>query len=159
MGVIKRFERYGLLEFLTAAAALALSLIAGVYLAVMTYGQGEACYGMVSGKLLCKKLAPGSEDLAQAAARTALVLSIVIVLYAVGAAAAWWQNRATASDARSTAYMIVVTSAITLLAITLPALGGPGFYFLPSTALTVIAAVFGLFHLMRARQSETSHEQ
>lgn len=150
---MKHFERYGLIEFLTAAAALGLALIAGVYLAVMTYGQGEACYGMVAGKVLCKKLAPGSQDLAQAAARTALVLSIVIVLYAVGMAAAWWQNRTAAPDARTTAYMIVVTSAITLLAITLPALGGPGFYFLPSTLLTAVAAVVGLFHLLRARQA------
>ena len=154
---MKHFERFGLIEFLSTVVALALSLVAGVYLAVMTYGQGEACYGMVSGKLLCKRLAPGSQDLAQAAARTALVLSIVIVLYAVGAAAAWWQNRASAPDARSTAYMIVVTSAITLLAITLPALGGPGFYFLPSTALTVAAAVVGLFQLLRARQSQVAH--
>ena len=150
---MRQIERYGLIELLTAAAALGLALIASVYLAVMTYGQGEACYGMVAGKVLCKKLAPGSQDLAQAAARTALVLSIVIVLYAVGMAAAWWQNRTAASDARTTAYMIVVTSAITLLAITLPALGGPGFYFLPSTLLTVVAAVVGLLHLLRARQA------
>lgn len=155
---MKHFERFGLLEFLTAAAAVALSLIAGVYLAVMTYGQGEACYGMVSGKLLCKKLTPGSADLAQAAARTALVLSIVIVLYAVGAAAAWWQNRTAAADARSTAYMILVTSAVTILAVTLPAIGGPGFYFLPSTVLTGVAAVFGLVHLLRVRQPVAANE-
>lgn len=155
---MRSFERYGLIEFLTAALALALALVAGVYLAVMTYGQSEACYGMVSGKILCKKLAPGSQDLAQAAARTALVLSIVIVLYAIGAAAAWWQNRTAAPDARSTAYMILVTSAITLMAITLPALGGPGFYFVPSTLLTAIAAVVGLFQLLRARQTPAAQK-
>ncbi|HKV84937.1 MAG TPA: hypothetical protein VJN88_10300 [Ktedonobacterales bacterium] len=149
---MKRFERFGLIEFLTTVVALALSLVAAIYLAVMTYGQSEACYGMVSGKLLCKKLAPGSQDLAQAAARTSLVLSIVIVLYAVGVAAAWWQNRATAPDARTTAYMIVVTSAVTVFAITLPAVGGPGFYFIPSTLLTMGAAVVGLFHVLRMRR-------
>lgn len=155
---MKQFGRYGLMEFLTAAVALALALIVGVYLAVMTYGQGEACYGMVSGKVLCKKLAPGSQDLVQAAGRTALVLSVVIVLYGIVVAAAWWQNRTVAADARSTAYMILVTCAVTLLAITLPALGGPGFYFVPSTLLTLVAAVAGLFQLLRARQAPAAQE-
>lgn len=154
MNAFRSFKRINQVEVGVALAALLIALIAGIYLVVTTFAEHETCYGISASKILCHPLT--SDTLAQTSARIAIVLSIVIVLYAAGAAAAWWQSRAQQSDARSTAYMALVTSALTALAITLPAIGGVGIFFLPSSLLLVIAAVVGLPALLQAKQPDAS---
>ena len=66
------------------------------------------------------------------------------------ALAARWQGRTRQSDARVTAYMALVTCSVTVLAMTGAAFYGVGFFFMPSTLLTVVAAVAGLVALLQS---------
>lgn len=143
-------NRYLRFELYTAIAAFVLALVAGLYLAITTFAAHEACYGMVAGKLTCQKLVPGTTDYAQAAARAALVLTTVLGLYGIGALGAWWQSRTKDSGARTTAYMLVVCCGLTDVAITMPAVGGVGFYLIPSAVLVIACAIFGLLALLQA---------
>ncbi len=152
-------NRYLRFELYTALAAFVLALAAGLYLAVTTFAQHEACYGMVAGKLTCQSLVPGTVEYAQAAGRAALVLSTVLFLYGVGALGAWWQTRAKEPTARTTAYMLVVCCALTDVAITLPAIGGVGFYLTPSAVLALASCVLGLVALLQARRASSSVTQ
>jgi hypothetical protein len=149
-------NRYLRLELYAAVAAFGLALIAGLYLAIATFAQHEACYGMVAGKLTCQTLVPGSLEYAQAAGRAAFVLSTVLALYGIGALGAWWQSRTKDPSARTTAYMLVVSCALLDLAITLPAIGGVGFYFIPSTILALVTAVLGLVALIQIARSRAT---
>jgi hypothetical protein len=149
-------NRYLRLELYAALAAFGLALIAGLYLAVATFAQHEACYGMVAGKLTCQTLVPGTLEYAQAAGRAAFVLSTVLALYGIGALGAWWQSRTKDPSARTTAYMVVVSCALLNLAITLPAIGGVGFYFIPSTVLALVTAVLGLVALLQIARSRAT---
>ena len=141
------------MELYAAIAAVGLALIAGIYLAISTFAAHEACYGMVAGKLTCQTLVPGTLEYAQAAGRAAIVLSTVLFLYAVGTLAAWWQTRTKDPAARTTAYMLLVTCTLTDIAITMPAIGGVGFYFVPSAILAVVCCALGLVALLQARRA------
>ena len=154
MNAFRNFRRINQVEVGVALAALLVALIAGIYLVITTFAEHETCYGISASKILCHPLT--GDTLASTSARIAIILSIVVVLYAAGAAAAWWQARASQSDARSTAYMALVTCAVTALAITLSALGGVGIYFLPSTLLLVVAALAGLPALLQAKRLDVS---
>ena len=144
------------IERFAALAALALAIVAGFYIAITTFAEHEACYGMSAGRLQCQVYAPDSPDFAMIAARAFIVLSAVLFLFAAGAAAAWWQARTTEPTARSTAYGVVVTCTLLALGITLPAIQGAGFFFLPSTVLLLVAAVAGLIALLRAGTSTST---
>jgi hypothetical protein len=154
VNVFRSLKRINQVEVGAALAALLIALIAGTYLVVTTFAEHETCYGISASKILCHPIT--GDTLAQTSARIAIVLSIVIVLYAAGAAAAWWQSRTQQSDARSTAYMALVTCALTVLAITLPALAGVGIFFLPSSLLLLIAALVGLPALLQAKRQGAS---
>jgi hypothetical protein len=151
LALVNRISR---IELGTAVASVALALIAGIYLSFTTFAESEACYGISHRKIVCHPLAPNSVEAAQTATRLAVSLSIVLVLYIGGALAARWQTRTQQADARVTAYMALVTCAVTVLAFTLPAIGGVGFFFVPATLLLVAAAVCGLFALLRARREK-----
>jgi hypothetical protein len=143
-------DRYSRIELGTALAAAALAVVAGLYLVITTVVEHETCYGIGNAHIVCHPLE--GQDAAQAAARIAVTLSIVLVLYATGAWAARWQTRTRHKDARLTAYMVLVTCALTVLGLTLPALGGVGFFFLPSTLLLLAATAAGLFALLEANR-------
>lgn len=130
------------IELIAASAALALALVAGLYLIITAFVQHESCYGIQYPKIQCQPVT--GQNLAQTAARVAVALSVVLVLYAGGALAAWAQRRAEKPDSRLTAYMALVTCALTALGVTLPAVSGVGYFFLPSTILILAAAVAGL---------------
>lgn len=142
-------------ELGVALASVVVALIASIYLAITTFAAHETCYGISASKILCHPIT--GDTLAQTSARIALVLSIVLVLYAAGAAAAWGQSRARHSDARTTAYMALVTCAVTVLAITLPALEGVGIFFLPASVLLLVAALVGLPALLQANRLDAPH--
>lgn len=152
VNAFRSFKRINQIEIGLALAALLIALIASLYLAITTFAAHETCYGISANKILCHPLS--GNTLAQTAARIVLVLSIVLVLYAAGVAAAWWQARTRQSDARWTAFMALVTCALTVLAITLPALEGVGVFFLPSSLLLLVAAAVGLPALLQANRSD-----
>lgn len=139
-------------ERIAALVALALAIVAGAYLAIITFAERQACYGMLSARLQCQTYAIGSKDFATIAERAFVVLTTVLVLYAVGAAAAWWQSRTDEPSARSTAFGVLATCMALALGITVPAIAGVGFYFLPSTLLLVVAAIAGLVALLRSNR-------
>lgn len=150
MNAFRSYRRINQIQLGVALASLVVTLIASVYLAITTFAAHETCYGISASKILCHPIT--GDTLAQTSARIALVLSIVLVLYVAGAAAAWGQARARHSDARTSAYMALVTCAVTVLAITLPALEGVGVFFLPSSLLLIIAALIGLPALLQANR-------
>lgn len=150
VNTFRSFKRINQVEVGLALAALLIALVAGIYLVVTTFAEHETCYGISASKVVCHPLT--SDTLAQTSGRIAIILSIVLVLYAAGAAAAWWQSRTRQPDARSTAYMALLTSALTVLAIALPALEGVGIFFLPSSLLLLIAAIVGLPALLQAKR-------
>ncbi len=152
-------KRYARIELVTAIASLALAIAAGLYLAYMTFSQNEACYGISNRKIVCQHLAPGSLEAAQAGGRLFVVLSIVLALYAGGVLSAWWQSRAQDSSARTTAYLVLVTCAVTVIGMTLPAISGTGFFFLPSMAVLLVAAIVGLVALLNQRETQRETQQ
>lgn len=139
------------IEVALAVAALALAIIAGLVLAVLTLVQHQTCYGISADKIVCHPIT--ADNVGGTLARLALVLSIVLFLYAVGALCAWAQSRAVKPDSRLTAYMAMTTCALTNLGVTLPAIAGVGFFFLPSTALLLLAPVAGLPPLVATYRS------
>jgi len=149
-------DRYSRIELGTALSAAALAAVAGLYLVITTIVQHETCYGISNARIVCHPLE--GQDAAQAAARIAVTLSIVLVLYAGGALAARWQIRTRQKDARLTAYMALVTCALTVLGLTLPAISGVGFFFLPSTLLLLAAAGVGLFTLLQANRDPARND-
>lgn len=155
MNVFRGLKRISQVEVCLALAAFVVALVAGVYLAITTFVEQETCYGIRASKIVCHPLS--GQTLAQTSARVMIVLSIVVVLYAAGVAAAWWQARTLQSDARTTAYMALVTCAVTVLAIALPALEGVGIFFLPGCVLLLAAAAVGLPALLGANRSVASN--
>jgi hypothetical protein len=139
-------KHIGRIELGVALAALALALVAGLYLVITTIAQKQTCYGIQSAKIVCHPLSPDD------AARLTVSLGIVLLLYAGGVLSAWGQLRAQQPDSRVTAYLALVTCALVTLGFTLPALAGVGFFFVPSTALMLAAALIGLPALLRARK-------
>lgn len=130
------------IELALTLAALALALIAGIFLTVTTLAQHETCYGISADKIVCHPIT--ANNVGGTLARLALVLSIVLALYVAGALAAWGQGRAVKPDSRLTAYMALLTCAVTNLGVTLPALNGVGFFFVPATIVLLLAPIAGL---------------
>ncbi len=154
MNAFRSYRRINQIELGVALASLVVAIIAGIYLAVTTFAAHETCYGISASKILCHPIT--SDTLAQTSARIALVLSIVLALYVAGAAAALGQARARHSDARVSAYMALVTCAVTVLAINLAALEGVGVFFLPSSLLLIVAALIGLPALLQANSLDAT---
>lgn len=144
-------NRYARIELVSAVVSLALAIGAGIYLAYMTFSQNEVCYGISNRKIICQHLTPGSLDAAEAGGRLFVVLSIVLALYAGGVLSAWWQSRTQDPSARTTAYLVLVTCAATVMGVTLPAVSGTGFFFLPAMAVLVIATIIGLVARLQQR--------
>jgi hypothetical protein len=147
-------NRYARIELYTASASVVLALLAGLYLVITTFAENETCYGISGAKIECHAIT--SANAAATVARLVTVLSMVLVLYALAALAARWQGRTRQSDARVTAYMALVTCSVTVLAMTGAAFYGVGFFFMPSTLLIVVAAIFGLFALLQAPRDTES---
>ena len=147
-------NRYARIELYTASASVVLALLAGLYLVITTFAENETCYGISGAKIECHAIT--SANTAATVARLVTVLSMVLVLYALAALAARWQGRTRQSDARVTAYMALVTCSVTVLAMTGAAFYGVGFFFMPSTLLIVVAAIFGLFALLQAPRDTES---
>jgi hypothetical protein len=130
------------IELVLALASLALALVAGLTLVVLTFVQHETCYGMQYPQIKCQPIT--AANVPQTAARLAVSLSVVLALYIVGALCAWAQGRAVKPDSRLTAYMALTTCALTNLGVTLPAIAGVGYFFVPSTIILLLASVAGL---------------
>lgn len=128
-----------------------LAMAAGLYLVISTFVANETCYGISSAKIVCHPLS--AVDAAQTGARIVVVLSTVWALFAASLAAAWWQSRTREPGARSTAYLVLVTCAITVVSITIPAISGVGFFFVPSTVVLAAGAIVGLFAWREQRAS------
>lgn len=136
-------------QTILALVSFVLCLVAGGYLLISLFDAHEICYGMSSQALLCKPIAPSSVEFAQQAGRIAFVLSTVVVLFLAATLSAWWQHHTPEPSNRSVACGVQVTCAFLIVAITLPAISGAGFYLLPATILITIAAVLSLFTLIR----------
>ena len=149
-------NRYTRIESYTSIASVVLAVIAGLYLVITTFAENETCYGISGAKIECHSLT--GINATQTAARLVTILSMVLVLYMFGALAAFWQGRTHQSDARVTAYMVLVTCCVTVLAMTWAAFYGVGFFFLPSTILILAATVSGLFALLQARKTAETSE-
>lgn len=147
-------NRTARIEIGTVIAAFALAIAAGLYLVITTFLANETCYGISNAKIVCHPLT--GPDLAQTGARMVVVLSIVWALFAGSLAAAWWQGRARESGARSTAYLTLVTCAVTVLGITLPAISGVGFFFIPSTLGLIAATCVGLVAWWRTQPASAT---
>jgi hypothetical protein len=147
-------NRYARIELYTANASVILALLAGLYLIITTFAENETCYGISGAKIECHALTSGNA--APTAARLVIVLSMVLVLYALAALAALWQGRTSRPDARITAYMALVTCSVTVLAMTGAAFYGVGFFFMPSTLLIVVATISGLVALLQAPKDAES---
>jgi hypothetical protein len=145
LGLVNRYAR---IELYSASASVILAGLAGLYLVITTFAQNETCYGINGAKIECHPIS--GANAAETAGRLVTVLSMVLVLYALAALAARWQGRTRHEDARVTAYMALVTCSVTVLAMTLAAFEGVGFFFLPSTFLTAVASVSGLIALLQA---------
>ena len=136
-------------EVILALVSFALSLVASGYLLISLFGAHEICYGVSNQALLCKPIAPNTAEFAQQSARVVFVLSTVIVLFLAAALGAWWQHHTQEPSNRSVACGLLVTCAFLIIAITVPAIGGAGFYLAPATILMVIAALLSIFTLLR----------
>lgn len=141
-------ERYQHTEQWTAWAAAILAGLAGIVLAILTFVAHEACYGMSNAHPVCTSVT--GDNFLGVAQTTGVILVTVLTFYLAGAFATRWQARTRHSDARSVAYMALVTSTITILAFTLPALGGSGFFFLPAMLVLIVSCCVGLPALLQA---------
>lgn len=119
-------------------AAVVTTLLSSIFLAGSVIVEHEACYGVQGGKNPCTPFD------AAAALRLIVVLAVVLGLYVGAALLTVAQHRARDPFARSTAFMFLVTIALLILGMTLSALGGPGFYLLPSLVLLVASVILGL---------------
>jgi hypothetical protein len=139
------------IEIGTVLAAFVLAIAAGLYLVITTFVANETCYGISNAKIVCHPLT--GVDLAQTGARMVIVLSTVWALFLGSLGAAWWQSRASEPGARSTAYLVLVTCAVTVVSITIPAISGVGFFFVPSTLVLSAAAIIGLVAWWRGQSA------
>ena len=144
------------IEIILAFVSLALSFVASGYLLFSLFDAHEICYGVTSRALLCRPIAPSSLEFTQQSARVAFVLSTVIVLFLASALAAWWQHHTKEPSNRSVACGLLVPCAFLIVAITVPAISGAGFYLAPATLLMAAAAVLGLVSLLRDWRSASA---
>jgi asparagine N-glycosylation enzyme membrane subunit Stt3 len=154
--VTRQLERNTRIEWWASLAGLALAVVASVFLVATNIVAKENCYGLSAGKLQCQTLT--AENAGPTAARITVVLSTVLFLYVAGLLAARWQARTRKKDARVTAYMLLVTCAVTTLALVLPTIQGTGFYFLPSSLLLLVATGFGLPALLGANRDPARND-
>lgn len=132
-----RMRRVSDAERILAYVAVVVAAISAAYLLFMLLSEHETCYGMQADKLLCQPVD------AIAAARGALVLLFPGVLYVGATVGAVWQTRATVAENRNAAFGLLVTCALLLLGIVVPALSGAGFFLVPATLLVVVVAILG----------------
>lgn len=137
------FNRLPRVETGLGVAAGVVALLTLGYLGVSLLGEHEVCYGTDVTKLVCQPLA------ADAIGRLAVVLGIMLVLYAGGVLGAWFHVRAQEPTARSASLGLLWMCAIFLLCVVTTALQGPGFFLLPSMVLLFAAAVVGLIYQFR----------
>ncbi|HEU5348114.1 MAG TPA: hypothetical protein VFU63_05835 [Ktedonobacterales bacterium] len=137
------------IQIILALVSFVLCLAASGYLLISLFDAHEICYGVSSRALLCRPVAPNSLEFAQQSARVVFVLSTVIVLFLAATLAAWWQHHTKEPSNRSVACGLLATCTFLIVAITIPAISGAGFYVAPATVLMVIAAVLGLVSLLR----------
>ncbi len=149
-------DRYQRIEQVSAWAAAICAALAGLALAILTFVAHEACYGMSNAHPVCTAIT--ADNFLGVAQTTGVILVTVLTFYVAAAFATRWQARTRHSDARVTAYMALVTSAITILAFTLPAGGGSGFFFLPAMLLLIVATGAGLPALIHANQDPSRND-
>jgi hypothetical protein len=136
-------------QTILALISFVLCLVASAYLLISLFGAHEICYGVSNQAMLCKPVAPSSVEFAQQSARVVFVLSTVIVLYLAATLAAWWQHHTKEPSNRSVASGVQVTCAFLIVAMTVPAISGAGFYLAPATILIALAAMLSLITLIR----------
>lgn len=136
-------------QTILALVSFVLCLVASGYLLISLFGAHEICYGVSNQAMLCKPVAPSSVEFAQQSARVVFVLSTVIVLYLAATLAAWWQHHTKEPSNRSVASGVQVTCAFLIVAMTVPAISGAGFYLAPATILIALAAILSLVTLIR----------
>lgn len=146
---LSQLEPIARVQTILALVSFVLCVLASAYLLISLFGAHEICYGVSNQTMLCKPIAPSSIEFAQQAARIAFVLSTVIVLFLAATLAAWWQHHTPEPSNRSVACGTLVTCAFLIVAITIPAVSGAGFYLAPATILISAAAVLGLYILIR----------
>lgn len=146
---LSQLEPIARTQTILALVSFVLCLLASAYLLISLFGAHEICYGVSNQAVLCKPIAPSSLEFAQQSARVAFVLSTVIVLFLAATLSAWWQHHTAEPSNRSVACGVLVTCAFLIVAITVPAIGGAGFYLAPATILISIAAVLGLYIFIR----------
>jgi hypothetical protein len=132
-------KRLARIEIGLAAAAAGLALVASIYFIVALLGQRQVCYGMRADKLLCQSVS------FQTAERLALVVVTVLAFFIGGAVGAWFHQRAKENSARGVSLGLLVTCAIFVFCMTIPALSGPGLFLLPSMLLLLTSAAIGLY--------------
>ena len=151
-----RDDRYQRIQQQSAWGALILAALAGLALTILTFVAHQACYGMSNAHPVCHAVT--GDNFIGIAQTTLVILITVLTFYVAAAFAVRWQTRTRHSDARVTAYMALVTSAITILAFTLPAAGGAGFFFLPAMLLLVVSTGFGLPALLQANRDPARND-
>lgn len=147
-------NRTARIEIGTVLAAFVLAIAAGLYLVITTFLANETCYGISNAKIVCHPLT--GADIAPTGARMVVVLGTVWSLFAGSLLAAWWQGRTREPGARSVAYLVLVTCAVTVVSITIPAISGVGFFFVPSTLVLAAAAIVGLVAWWRSQPASPS---
>lgn len=125
----------------------ALALVTFLYLGVSLVGERAVCYGTDGTHLVCQPLA------ADALGRMAVVLVIMLALYACGIFGAWFHVRGKEPSVRSASLGLLWMCAIFLLCVVTTALQGPGFFLLPSMLLLLLAAIAGLIYQFRDFQA------
>ncbi len=135
MAAGSRVARY---EVILAVLGLVVATAAMVYLAINALVNHESCYGVTSAHIECLPL-----DQA-AGARVVVVLGYLAPLYLGAALAMRWQTRADEPTARNTAFGAMVTCMVLLLSLVVSAIGGSGFFLLPSALLMTAAAILGV---------------
>lgn len=153
---LSQLEPIARVQTILALVSFVLCLLASAYLLISLFGAHEICYGVSNQAVLCKPIAPSSLEFAQQAARIVFVLSTVIVLFLAATLSAWWQHHTAEPSNRSVACGVLVTCAFLIVAITVPAIGGAGFYLAPATILISAAAVLGLIILVRDWRASTA---
>lgn len=146
---LSQLEPIARTQIILALVSFVLCLLASAYLLISLFGAHEICYGVSNQTMLCKPIAPSSLEFAQQSARVAFVLSTVIVLFLAATLSAWWQHHTPEPSNRSVACGALVTCALLIIAITIPAISGAGFYLAPATILISASAALGLFILIR----------
>jgi len=148
--------RYQRIEQVSAWAALVCAGLAGIALAIVTFIAREACYGMSNAHPVCTAIT--ADTFLGVAQATGVILVTVLTFYVAAAFATRWQARTRRSDARDVAYLSLITAAVTILAFTLPALGGSGFFFIPAMLLLIAASISGLPALLQANRDPSRND-